>query len=121
MPDRIEGTIEVTVNGDPWTQVQNFATVGPSDRVFVATTKDGITSITFGDGAHGVVPPTLSEVATTYRHGSGSTGNVAKQIGVESDARKFWIISRPGVIATGWGDLINLLKRKRRPRRADAE
>src|ERR1700757_1629973 len=95
MPDGIEGIIiEVTVDGDAWTQVENFENAEPSDTVFVVTTKDGIASITFGDGARGAVPPSGSGITTTYRHGSGSTGHISKRIEIESDARKFWIISR---------------------------
>jgi len=106
MPDGIEGIIiEVTVDGDAWTQVENFENAGPSDTVFVVDTKDGIASIIFGDGAHGAVPPSGSGVTTTYRNGSGSTGHISKHIEIESDARKFWIISRQELTATGWGSL----------------
>jgi hypothetical protein len=108
MPDGIEGTIEVTVDGNAWTQVENFANSLPNDTVFVVNTKDGIASIIFGDGARGAVPPSGSNVTATYRNGSGSTGHIAKQIEIESDARKFWIISRQELTATGWGSLSNI-------------
>ena len=101
MPDGIEGTIEVTVDGDAWTQVENFANIGPSDTAFVVHTKDGIASIIFGDGVHGAVPPSGSGVTITYRNGSGSTGHVSKHIDIEGDTRKFWIISRQELTATG--------------------
>jgi len=57
MADRVEGTIGVTVNGREWTHVASFENARPTDTVFITKTEDGITSIIFGDGTHGALPP----------------------------------------------------------------
>lgn len=65
----------VTVDGDIWRPVP-----GPpgreDDRSYVVETgDDGSSTIRFGDGVTGARPPSGSEVAASYRYGSGATGH----------------------------------------------
>ena len=111
MADRVEGMIEVAVNGSEWTHVASFENAGPTDTVFVTETEDGITSIIFGDGTHGALPPSGSNIAATYRGGSGSTGCISKRIENASDLRKFWVIVSADLQAAGWGNRRNAFEK----------
>ncbi len=73
---RRKTNVTVTVNGKPWQFVSTFADSGPRDRDFtVSQTTDGKTAITFGDGAHGALPPAGSEITVRYNGGGGTGGN----------------------------------------------
>lgn len=75
----IDGTLTVLVNGIAWTQVSNFARSTSSDKHFVVDTdEDSITSLVFGDGVNGLVPPSTQEIRADYKTGGGSRGNAAK-------------------------------------------
>ncbi len=70
-------TLQVSVNGVQWNEVDSLSSAGPSDRSFVTRTdnNDKVT-LTFGDGRHGMRLPTGAEnVQATYHVGIGSAGN----------------------------------------------
>ena len=68
--------VGVTVDGQPWTQVDDLSHFGPNDQVFTITTLNGgATLVVFGDGVNGQVPSAGSTFVATYRIGSGSSGN----------------------------------------------
>ncbi len=72
-------TLDITVNGMPWTEVPSLAEAGPDDRVYAvrADTAAGTTSILFGDGITGARLPTGQEnIRAAYRSGGGPAGNV---------------------------------------------
>jgi hypothetical protein len=69
-----EPWVEITVNEQPWLQVDSLEHAGPDDAVFVLDRFTGI--VTFGDGANGRRPPTGSRISASYRSGVGVAGNV---------------------------------------------
>jgi predicted phage baseplate assembly protein len=71
-------TLQISVNGVPWLEVDTFAGRRPDERVFVtATGDDGYLRVTFGDGIHGARLPTGTEnVRARYRVGAGSSANI---------------------------------------------
>ena len=73
----IEGSVNVTINGEPWNQVNSFAASASdaTDYVF-KTTPSGQPLIVFGDGAFGVIIPTAAVIDVTYRVGGGTAGNL---------------------------------------------
>ena len=73
----IDNTVEVTVNGEPWTRVQATGMQGPYDEVFQVTTfVSGISAISFGDGNFGAMLPLDAAIAVSYRIGGGRAGNI---------------------------------------------
>jgi hypothetical protein len=74
----ISSTLAVSVNELQWNEADDLSSATPSQRVFVTSEDDAqITSVTFGNGVHGALPPTgNSNVKATYRYGMGSAGNV---------------------------------------------
>lgn len=63
-----------------WQQVEDFFASGPDDPNYVLDNNTGV--VTFGDGVHGRIPgvnltsPTDNIVASSYRYGGGSAGNL---------------------------------------------
>ena len=74
----IQSTLQIAVNGLPWTERASFDALGPTDRGFVTQTDNiGKTTVIFGDGVHGARLPTgVENVQATYRVGIGRPGNV---------------------------------------------
>jgi hypothetical protein len=95
----IRGSVAVTVTeggGETrWQEVPTLAESTPADRHFVTRRDvDGATTVQFGDGTNGMVPPPTSpatevRVVATYRVGGGREGNVA--------ARQRFVTTRPGI------------------------
>jgi predicted phage baseplate assembly protein len=73
-----EPEIEVRVDGIRWDRVQDFADSGPDDRHYRSVTDEaGVSSVVFGDGRNGAVPPSGStNVTAVYRVGLGRAGDV---------------------------------------------
>ncbi|MFB4317348.1 putative baseplate assembly protein [Actinomadura sp. 21ATH] len=70
--------LEVRVAGVRWTAVPDFAGSGPDDRHYrVGSDAEGVTTVVFGDGRTGAVPPAGAGIEATYRVGRGVAGNVA--------------------------------------------
>lgn len=73
----IDNSVEVTVNGDPWTQVSAVGVQNPSATVFqVKTFVSGDTAVVFGDNVFGAAVPSEAAVVATYRIGGGTDGNI---------------------------------------------
>jgi len=65
----------ISVGGEPWKAVPDFAGSGPDDRHYVLDRADGV--VRFGDGVQGTVPePGQEVVATDCEFGGGEDGNV---------------------------------------------
>lgn len=66
---------EITVDDEPWTEVEGFEVSGPIDRHYVLDRAEGV--VEFGDGKRGKMPePGQTVVAERYVHGGGEAGNV---------------------------------------------
>jgi predicted phage baseplate assembly protein len=73
-----EPEIEVRVDDVRWTRVTDFADAAPDDKVYRAVTDErGVTTIVFGDGRNGAVPPSgTKNITAVYRVGLGAAGDV---------------------------------------------
>jgi hypothetical protein len=73
----ISNSISVTVNNTVYSPVPYIIEAGSADAVFYSTTDaDEVTTIIFGDGVSGRIPPANAEILVTYRVGGGAQGNV---------------------------------------------
>jgi predicted phage baseplate assembly protein len=72
--DGFSSTVQVSVNGVRWQEVQSFYGQKPDAQVFVLREDDaGSTHVTFGDGVQGARLPTgTNNVVATYRYGAGA-------------------------------------------------
>lgn len=70
----VVSTLTITVNRQPWTEVDNFYGQPPDAQVFVSSQDDSaVTTVQFGDGVNGArLPAGAGNVVATYRIGSGS-------------------------------------------------
>ena len=75
----IRPVLRVLVNGLAWSGVEALGDCGPDARAYQLTQDaQGRALIQFGDGVHGLRPPTGQDnITATYRVGAGSAGNVA--------------------------------------------
>jgi hypothetical protein len=74
----IDGSVLITVNGEPWYQVSSLAVADSSSQSYdVRTLPTGQTVVLFGDGQFGQLVPQDAAVIATYRIGGGTQGNVA--------------------------------------------
>ncbi|MFE2124250.1 putative baseplate assembly protein [Rhodococcus aetherivorans] len=73
-----ESTAQVFVDSVRWHEADDLIGAGPNDRRYTLRTDDsGATSVVFGDGVRGALPPTGQEnIHATYRSGIGVGGNV---------------------------------------------
>jgi len=73
----IDGTLVVSVNGIPWTEVESLTTASPGDTVYYTTVDDeDVTAVRFGDGVNGKIPPAGMSITASYRIGGGVQGRV---------------------------------------------
>jgi hypothetical protein len=76
--DLIDGTLVVDVGLDAYTAVVSFAGSNSTDKVYILETSEaGITSVIFGDGINGNLPPSGQTTKATYKAGGGSATNLA--------------------------------------------
>lgn len=117
----IEGSILLTVDGELWTQVEDFFASSEVDENFTVTIdSDGLATILTGDGQNGkVVPVGTNNVSVEYRIGANEDGNVgAGQIEVSrSGLSRVKNTTNPRA-ASGWiaqegSDALSLEKLKR--------
>lgn len=66
-PPVAPGTATVYVAGSAWAQVASLAGAGPGDQVYTLDPASG--QITFGDGAHGAIPPQGAQITVSYVSG----------------------------------------------------
>jgi hypothetical protein len=73
-----EPQLDVRVDGILWERVEDFFASGPDDRHYrISTDEDLVTSVVFGDGRNGAVPPSgKKNIDATYRVGLGREGDV---------------------------------------------
>jgi hypothetical protein len=73
----IQDSIGLVINGTSYNHVTYLIESSGTDPVFTSNTDaDGITSVTFGDGVAGRIPPSNAIIYATYRTGGGVSGNV---------------------------------------------
>jgi hypothetical protein len=103
----IEGTMEVLVDGEAWSEVENFLASRSTDKHFEITKgENDRATIVFGDGTKGRIPPVgVGNIEATYRYlaASDADGNVGANT-VNQDQTGISYVSsvwnpRPG---TGW-------------------
>lgn len=93
-----EGSLE-SLTADPtgtpltWTRIDDLATAGPTDRVFVVDWYEGV--ILFGDGVRGATPPASTDFSMTYATTPdvmryGSTGSGAGQFSSPQGVCAVW-------------------------------
>ncbi|HYJ79558.1 MAG TPA: hypothetical protein VEW03_08165, partial [Longimicrobiaceae bacterium] len=71
-------SLRVGVDGDPWTEVEDFIDSAAADRHFrVARENDGGVTVLFGSGEHGEAPRAGAAIEAVYRSGVGEAGAVA--------------------------------------------
>lgn len=74
----IDGSVAVTINGEPWTQVTSNAVQGSEAKTFeVNTLSTGQTLVQFGDGQFGAIAPPDGVLIVVYRVGGGISGNIS--------------------------------------------
>lgn len=94
-------TLKVLVDNVEWQEAASLASLAPDARAFVTLTgDDGVTQVIFGDGEHGLRPPSgFENLRAEYRNGIGGAGNVrAGQISL--------LVTRP----LGIKDVVNPLR-----------
>lgn len=64
-PPVIAKSVEVTVAGQRWRQVDTLAAAAADARAYVVRPEEGL--VRFGDGVHGAVPPRDAVVRASYR------------------------------------------------------
>lgn len=105
-PSGTESTLEVRVNNLLWRAANNLAQLDADDRRYIVRqTDDGKTRITFGDGKHGLRPPTgMENIRASYRSGLGQVGNVAADKIMLLARRPLGVRSVTNPIAASGGD-----------------
>lgn len=74
----IEGSVDVTVDGDAWEQVDDFISSDSGDQHYIVRIdSDSVATVTFGDGVNGKVATSgTNNILATYRVGGSEDGNV---------------------------------------------
>jgi len=68
----IDGTLEVRVNGIPWTQAAHAVDQAAADLEYLVETNDeDETYVVFGDGVNGAIPPSTQNIRADYKIGGG--------------------------------------------------
>jgi hypothetical protein len=75
-------TVQVSVNGVQWREVQSFFGQAPNAQVFLLREDDNAnTHVVFGDGVNGARPPTgVNNIVATYRYGAGGAAPAAEAL-----------------------------------------
>jgi hypothetical protein len=75
----VASSLSVQVNDLTWNEAPDLFSMGPGDRKFItAEDEAGKVRVVFGDGVHGVRPPTgVANIKALYRYGMGRSGNLA--------------------------------------------
>ena len=74
----IGGTLEITVDGVAWSEVENFINSSSLDRHFtVEVGSEDLVLVGFGDGDNGAIPAAGAVINAYYRIGADQDGNVA--------------------------------------------
>lgn len=71
-------TLQISVDGERWTEVEDFVGSAPFDAHFCAARDNaGYITVRFGDGQSGRQPPADAAIRIVYRVGIGEAGRVA--------------------------------------------
>jgi len=100
----IGSTLTVDVDGDQWTEVENFLNSSSLDRHFtVEVGADDLVLVTFGDGTNGAIPAVGATINAYYRIGADTDGNVSAWSVVINRSGIPYVNSLANYIeATGW-------------------
>ncbi len=73
-----QSSLNLRVNDVLWAEAPHLLEMGPTDRKYLISTDDsGTSTVVFGDGTHGLRPPTGTEnIKADYRSRLGVLGNV---------------------------------------------
>ncbi|MBN1203494.1 MAG: putative baseplate assembly protein [Myxococcaceae bacterium] len=86
--------LEIRVDGTRWDEVESlFDSTPAAPHYSTLIDENDVTTVLFGTGARGAVPPTGSQITARYRVGLGSLGNVG------SDTLSVFITAVPEVKA----------------------
>jgi uncharacterized phage protein gp47/JayE len=86
--------LEVRVDEVLWEEVESLLASGPADLHYTTSIDENdVTTVAFGTGARGSVPPAGARVQVRYRIGLGSAGNVGP------DTLTVFVTALPGVRA----------------------
>jgi len=69
-------SVQVLVNGAPWTEVDFFTTSQPLQEYRLEYASNYQPYIIFGDNQSGLIPPKDASISVVYRVGGGSVGNI---------------------------------------------
>lgn len=73
----ISGSAEVYVDGELWTEVDDFLSSMPTHRHYIVEQgENDVPTIIFGDGVAGKIPPIGSSIRFDYRYGADQDGNL---------------------------------------------
>lgn len=108
----IDDTVQVEVNGTPWTRSDEAIFRQPDDTVFsFKTLASGQTLVLFGDGFFGQAVPADALIDVRYRIGGGRAGNIdlnrinTSVVGLVQDSNSPVSILIQNATATGAGGL----------------
>lgn len=74
----VQNSMNITVAGTPWVEVENFLNSdGNSEHFVLEVNSEGRPTILFGDNNNGKIPPTDDLIVATYKIGGGAKGIVA--------------------------------------------
>lgn len=90
-PKMIRGSLDLRVQqaelAEPWEQRESLVYSRAEDQHYTLLTDDNdVTTIMFGDGDYGKIPPLSARLVATYRVGGGRFGNVPAGTITSSDA-----------------------------------
>ncbi len=100
----IDGTLTVKVNGVAWTEVSSFYLSEPSSTHYrVETNDEDETTIYFGDGINGKIPPITQGVTATWKIGGGRQGRVGANsiTNIVTPVAAIDSVTNPNVITDG--------------------
>ncbi|QBG49216.1 baseplate J protein [Verrucomicrobia bacterium S94] len=73
-----QGTIRVEIDGKPWMEVRHFQESDADSFHFITDcTALDVTTISFGDGQFGAVPPAGKTISVSWLESLGADGNIA--------------------------------------------
>lgn len=78
LPGTLTVIVQLPAGPAVWAAADTLLDAGPTDAVYaLSTDATGASTVTFGDGVNGAVPPAGVIVSASYRVGGGAYGNLA--------------------------------------------
>lgn len=76
----MEGSMNITIDGETWTFVESFAKYKYDDKVFTVTPySETQVLVVFGDGEHGAVPNVNQMILCYFRYTLGGQGSISSE------------------------------------------